>query len=59
MSVTTKHLSKTMETNALSFSSSTGITLTSVISMLFSPSPVRPQLLRRFGSFSDMDQIRR
>ena len=38
MSVTTKQWSKTMDTNALSFSSSTGMTLTSVISMLTAPS---------------------
>src|SRR5688572_21544594 len=42
MSVTTKDWSKTMETKALSFSSSTGMTLTSVISMMSAPSPVRP-----------------
>src|SRR5512134_1608713 len=40
MSVTTKQWSKTIDTNALSFSSSTGMTLTSVISML--PAPSRP-----------------
>ena len=38
MSVTTKQWSKTIDTNALSFSSSTGMTLTSVISMLTAPS---------------------
>src|SRR5688572_7067537 len=42
MSVTTKDWSKTMETKALSFSSSTGMTLTSVISMMSAPSRVRP-----------------
>ena len=42
MSVTTKHWSNTIETNALSFSSSTGMTLTSVISMMSAPSLVRP-----------------
>src|SRR5512141_1719376 len=43
MSVTTKQWSKTTDTNALSFSSSTGMTLTSVISMLTAPlDPRRP-----------------
>src|SRR5258706_7575438 len=37
MSVTTKHWSNTIDTNALSFSSSTGMTLTSVISMMSAP----------------------
>jgi len=37
MSVTTKHWSNTIDTKAFSFSSSTGMTLTSVISMVPAP----------------------
>ena len=47
MSVTTKHWSNTIDTNALSFSSSTGMTLTSVISMMSAPSLVRSRAPRQ------------
>src|SRR5262245_44243682 len=49
MSVTTKHWSNTIDTKALSFSSSTGMTLTSVISMLSAPSGLPLHDARRSG----------